>query len=55
LQSRKEFNSLLGLAEVRIDEGTGNSVFETVAANLRNCSEYKFALACSIDGKNKLS
>jgi hypothetical protein len=50
LQSRKEFNLLLGLAEVRIDGGTGEAFFETVAANLRNCSDYKFALACSIDG-----
>jgi len=41
---------MLALADLQIDDTTAQSLFDLVAHNLPNCCNFKFALACSIDG-----
>lgn len=50
LQSRREFNSLLALAEIQIDEASAQSLLKIVVENLANCCRLRFATACSITG-----
>jgi len=41
---------MLALADLQIDDTNIQSLFDLVAHNLSNCCNFKFALACSIDG-----
>jgi hypothetical protein len=50
VQTRKEFHSMLALAELRIDESTAGSLFDCIAYNILLCPSFKFAVACARNG-----
>ena len=49
-QATTEYNSLLALTEMCIDETTVQSLFHIVAQHLSECCGYRFAVGCSING-----
>jgi hypothetical protein len=49
-QATTEYNSLLALTEMWIDETTAQSLFHIVAQHLSECCGYRFAVGCSING-----